>query len=254
MKGPIIVLILCFSLPFSVIAQEAEKLVASILESGLAKETYLNSVEAIIELKRQNYPNVEEEFWPRLQAKVDRELAIDSLVTEVYKRSYTVAELKEIEAFCSSPTGKKWIKEGPQVDQAVLQLIATHTDRLGAALLEQIQKEKLDLMTRSITGCSEMQTGKFFSQQDAALAPVEFTRSKTEQTEVLVDGSERKFAVNWLTECRYTLRLMEEDGSIDPETKALRVNIYALEKNTYQYAAQFEDGEQIFQGLVEKIK
>ncbi len=234
-------------------AQNSDQLIVQILQATGGSNQYQNSVNTILELKKKNYPTVDEEFWTRFQSEIDKNLDIDSLVTEAWKRKFSPLELQEIATFCNTETGSKWLRQSANLEEEILQLIATNTDKIGTKLLAEIDLENEERMKLRQTGCDHMRIGKFFSQQSADVAPIDFFRSQNEQIETLVDGSERRFQVNWLDECRYTLQLKESDGTIDPQTKLLLVNIYEIDEAGYHYAARFEQDKQIFLGYVKRV-
>ena len=89
---------------------------------------------------KQAMPKVPEEFWNRMiaETKVDE---LEDMVIPIYSDHFTTAEINQIIAFYSTPTGKKVISEMPGVVQESMAAGQKWGEGLARKVGAQLEKE-----------------------------------------------------------------------------------------------------------------
>jgi hypothetical protein len=86
--------------------------------------------------------NVSTDTWKRLEEKNDIREAREEIIN-TYEMMYTLEEIKALDAFYSSPVGKKELTTRPFMIQQALLLIQQRYDRIaGSAAAETEQQKK----------------------------------------------------------------------------------------------------------------
>jgi hypothetical protein len=139
-------------------APEPEKLAiaARILENSRAESTLNGVVNALVprivqDLKRRS-PNMPDDVAALIGNELLQEMkttipAVNEIYVRVYAGRFTLAELKEIEAFYLSPVGRKMVSEMPKIVQEMQPLSRPLAER---AALEALQRVMIRLRAKGM--------------------------------------------------------------------------------------------------------
>ena len=88
---------------------EFEKQMALMLELNGSKESYDMVFEQIVTQMKYSMPNVSDEAWAKVKEDVfDKQIAeLNKKLVPIYKKHFTIDEIKNIIAFYQTETGKK---------------------------------------------------------------------------------------------------------------------------------------------------
>jgi hypothetical protein len=93
---------------------------------------------------RKDSPDISQDFWDRLEKKMDSHELIEKIIP-VYDKYYTLEDLKAVNAFYESPAGQKVLSTLPQVMQESMKIGQEWGERIGkqaAAEAEAEEKKK----------------------------------------------------------------------------------------------------------------
>lgn len=159
MKKIILVLLLCSFVSAPAFAQnevtpEKKALIKEMLEVTGAKHLATaiagHVSKMIVESSKKNQPNLDpkvlatinEEVLAVFKEEIDKD-SFNQLLYPIYAKHFTVQEMKEINAFYSSPTGKKTVKTIPQVTQESMTVAQAWAKGLSPKIQERV-KARLD--------------------------------------------------------------------------------------------------------------
>lgn len=89
---------------------------------------------------KKTYPNVDAGFWDEFQKEAKTEQLINMMVP-VYARHFTDDDIQQLIAFYSTPLGKKYVQEQPEIMQESFQ-IGMQWGQQIAQKVQQRLKEK----------------------------------------------------------------------------------------------------------------
>lgn len=89
---------------------------------------------------KTSLPNVPQEFWDNCAKEMDAD-AIVKLVIPIYEKYYTDEDIKQINEFYQSETGKKMIKVMPMIVQESMEVGKTWGMEIGQKVMKDL-KEK----------------------------------------------------------------------------------------------------------------
>ncbi|MCB9680696.1 MAG: DUF2059 domain-containing protein [Alphaproteobacteria bacterium] len=107
-----------------------------------ADATVMESLPRMVESMKAVAPQVPDAFWDKFTAKVDGESFIDLLVP-IYASHFTLGELKKLQAFYKSPTGRKLADTSAQIQAESMDAGRTWGMQLGAKVMEELQASEL---------------------------------------------------------------------------------------------------------------
>lgn len=127
------------------VAPEKASLIRRVLKLTNAVELTVQTLQNAISAQRAASPQVPEDFWKELAARVRREapLYLDMLLP-IYDAQFTKAQLTELVAFYESPLGRHLVEVLPLI---VVQS-AEAGQRWGTALAAEVTQELLRRGTR----------------------------------------------------------------------------------------------------------
>jgi hypothetical protein len=135
-------LIICsFNLPAQAqVAPEKRAEIEKMLQvMGMEKTMTLMMTQMLGNFKKA-MPDTPAEVWTKMEKKMDVHELIEKIIP-VYDKYYTLDDLKAVNAFYSSPTGKKIISTLPQVMQESMQIGREWGERIGKEAAEEAQAE-----------------------------------------------------------------------------------------------------------------
>lgn len=96
-------------------------------------------------------------------------------------------------------------------------------------------------------GCDLAHIGEFYDEYDGRKYNYERTKNKQIET---IENIESKYAIHWIDECRYTLKLISTN---DPnrnvkESKTMTINIFLYNENEYSFIGEMPETGYLFTG------
>lgn len=123
-----------------------EKAVKEFFTITNVRDTYQKSVDMMLEMQIKNNPRLEQ-FRPVMKSFFDKYLkweAVEPKMVQMYKDSFTEEELRNLIAFFSTPTGKKWagqqsdlMLKGAKIGQEQTE---AHLPELRKMITDQIER------------------------------------------------------------------------------------------------------------------
>jgi hypothetical protein len=120
-------------------SEKAEK-ISELLQLTGSGDLGKQFVVAIFERVKTKVPQVPEEFWLRMEAKIDpREM--EMLVVPIYDKYFTLEDIRGLHAFYSSPLGKKLISVQPQIMQESMLAGQEWSAKITADVMREIGEQ-----------------------------------------------------------------------------------------------------------------
>lgn len=141
-----VLLTLTTTLPLPLLADEAghAKAAGELVSLFAPRETMISTIMASSEAILQQVPEDKKEAVKKAYQKFAETIADDpdmkTKMVEIYQESFTEAELKELLAFYSTPTGKKTLEKLPELMQKGMNIGMEVAQKNQAAFMGEIQK------------------------------------------------------------------------------------------------------------------
>ena len=112
------------------------------LVSG-AENTYKTVINQMITVMKQQKPEVPKEFWDTMAEEMQKSSVTDltDMLTPIYQKHLTLADVQQLIAFYESPVGKKFAEKTPLITQESMQVGQEWGMKIGQKIVEKI-KEK----------------------------------------------------------------------------------------------------------------
>jgi hypothetical protein len=143
-----VISILIFVLAFSSISlaqsdAKYDKALKKMFKVSGSEETYATGVTQMLSMFRKQYPNVDSEVWTEFEKEFEQTslTELTSLLTPVYKKHFTLKDLKELIKFYESPIGKKLAAKNPFILQESMEVGQQWGAKIGKEFVEKM-KEK----------------------------------------------------------------------------------------------------------------
>ena len=117
--------------------QEIEKMLRL---TGMENLMGQMKTQMVASLKSQTGEVMPEEFWSKLQQKMDIRELIEKIIP-IYDKYYTLDDLKAINAFYGSPAGQKVLANLPKVMQESMKVGQEWGERIGRQAADEVQQE-----------------------------------------------------------------------------------------------------------------
>lgn len=116
MKNMKLVIVLCLLFSASAYGGEKHDLVLEMLEITNAQQNHELMIEAYVKQLAANPVTAAPEFEEYFREAIAWDALIEP-ITKIYEDAYTVKELKALNEFFSSPSGKSFIAKTPEVNE-----------------------------------------------------------------------------------------------------------------------------------------
>lgn len=113
------------------------KTLLTLTKSG---ELAVSMMQEMINVYRQNLPQVPEEFWTGFARKVKTDDLMEMLVP-IYDRHLTHTEVTSLIEFFQSPVGKKLVSVQPEIMKESMQVGQKWGEKLGNEVVAELQKQ-----------------------------------------------------------------------------------------------------------------
>ena len=124
--------------PSSLISPEFEKSVHKLLEVSHAADMSKDGISRTIAQIKKAMPDVPEDFWTRLEAKLNLEINdLLSRLVPVYANNLSPEDVKSLISFYESPLGQRFIAAQPKINGEA----AFAAQAWGKAISEKIMSE-----------------------------------------------------------------------------------------------------------------
>ena len=119
---------------------EFEKQMALMLELNGSKETYNMVFEQMVGQLKYSMPNVSDENWAKVKEDVfDKQITeLNKKLVPIYKKHFTLDEIKNIVAFYQTETGKKLAQKNGVIAQESMAIGQQWGMQLGQAIQNYI--------------------------------------------------------------------------------------------------------------------
>ena len=140
----ILVLLVAFSsFSFAQTDTKYAKTLQKMFKVSGSEQTYATATTQMLGVFRKQYPDVDAEIWDEFEKEFEKTSLKDltELLTPVYQKHFTQAELKELIKFYESPIGKKLAEKTPFIMQESMEVGQKWGTKIGQDFVEKM-KEK----------------------------------------------------------------------------------------------------------------
>jgi uncharacterized protein len=113
------------------------------LESAGSQAGFQSAIKQMFTMFRQQKSNVPAEVWNALETEMEKTSIDDltTLLTPVYQKQFTEADLKEIIKFYETPIGKKYAGAVPVIMQESMQVGQEWGMKIGQDIMQKIAEK-----------------------------------------------------------------------------------------------------------------
>jgi hypothetical protein len=113
------------------------------LESGGSQAAFQSAVKQMFTMFRQQKSNVPAEVWNAMETEMEKTSLdeLSTLLTPVYQKQFTEADLKEIITFYETPIGKKYAAAVPVIMQESMQVGQEWGMKIGQQIMQKISEK-----------------------------------------------------------------------------------------------------------------
>jgi len=106
-----------------------------------SENTYKVAINQIITMMKQQKPEVPKEFWDTMTEEMLKSSITDltDMLTPVYQKHLTLADIQQLIAFYESPIGKKFAEKTPLITQESMQVGQEWGMKIGQKIVEKIK-------------------------------------------------------------------------------------------------------------------
>jgi hypothetical protein len=130
---------------------EVGRLLVTLHINDLMQQQMKATMPSVITMLKSN-PNVTpqfaDEFGKRFQAEILKSSDLTDMVVQAYASRFTLAEIKDLEAFYNTPTGKKMVDAQPQLMADIQQKAAAFGQSLALRISSEIVKDHPDYVKK----------------------------------------------------------------------------------------------------------
>jgi hypothetical protein len=130
---------------------EVVKLLKAVHLDDLMRQQLQSSLPTIVKIMKQNpsvSPQLADEFAKEFEAEILASHEITDLIVDAYASRFSLSEIKDLEAFYNSPTGRKLVEAQPQLLGEVSQKAKAYGQSLAMQLFGKIAKEHPEYMNK----------------------------------------------------------------------------------------------------------
>jgi|GEM_PF-2693156 len=248
MKRIVILILLVISASASINAQQAsEDQVLQLFEiQNVENNLELLADSLIKKLSAMTSPIPEDvfpDFWNRLKGKILKDSCAEfkNALLPIYQRNFTADEMSALIDFSSSPMGLSILEKISNVQLEVMQAGELVGQQASMSVLEDIEAEKLAIMSMTYTGCSELSVGRFVSFLPTG--DTVFIQREDNIQFTYMGETTSKYLMHWIDECKVELKLVETDNDLMAPFlyKTFTANIYEVGDKYYNQLMAVED-------------
>lgn len=136
-------LVLC-ALSLHAQTEDYTRKLKKMFEVSGTEQAYQAAIDQTLNITREQYPEVDQEFWTELRAEF-RQTSIDDLtemLAPVYNKYLSETDLDDIIAFYSSTAGKKLAASNPMIMQESMQIGQQWGALLGERVINRVMEQK----------------------------------------------------------------------------------------------------------------
>jgi len=89
---------------------------------------------------KKNYPNVDAAFWDEFQKEAKTDELINMMVP-VYAKHFTDQDIQQLIAFYSTPIGKKYVENQPEIMQESFQIGMQWGQKIGERVQQKLKQK-----------------------------------------------------------------------------------------------------------------
>ncbi len=136
----IIIMIVIFASSSLFAAESKNDDIRMLLELTGAAKLGIQIMDQMIEMFKQNMPDVPEKFWSDVMKEVKGDDLI-KLIIPIYDKYFTHDDIKELIKFYNTPIGKKVIKLLPQITRESMEAGQKWGKELGEKIKNKLEQE-----------------------------------------------------------------------------------------------------------------
>lgn len=128
---------------FSQASTEYKSAVKKMMVASGAENTYKVVISQMVTAFKAQKSDIPEEFWTAMSTELLKTSMTDlaDMLTPVYEKHLTLADINELIAFYQSPIGKKFAEKTPLIMQESMQIGQEWGRKLGQQIIDKL-KEK----------------------------------------------------------------------------------------------------------------
>ena len=168
----------------------------------------------------------------------------------IYIKYLNEEEIDNIIEFYSSETGKSLKEKNPLIITESMKLGGDLGEKIAMRVFARMSEDDEELFNTNLEGCEEFREGEYTAQLPGDVE-IEITRTNDIQIEK-ANGLEFKFKLTWLSDCKYKLEYIEENGQIS-DTFITTTNIFEINGNSYKCIAKDQESEAFIKLEMRKV-
>ena len=139
----ITILLITFSSTFAQDNTSYKATLKKMLESAGSQGAFQTAIKQMFSMFRQQKTNVPADVWNALETEMEKTSMdeLTTLLTPVYQKQLTEADLKKIIEFYETPVGKKYAGSVPAIMQESMQVVQEWGMKLSQQIMQKITEK-----------------------------------------------------------------------------------------------------------------
>lgn len=229
--------------------------VRKMLEVSGASSNFKDIVFSLVENQSELLSTEDQEYYELFKSEI-LEIGEDKLLSKyspIYRKYLSEKELDAIIEFYQTDAGKKLISSMPKIIEDAVYMGEEWAEEIRFEVEKRMQEIKVERFNTILEeDCSYFKEGTFSEMRSDTLNDNNFKYERKGGIQVEeVDGEKTSFRVTWLSECRYSLELLDEHGEVTKDPKLI-INIFEVKENSYKYIGKMDGVEFYMDGQLIK--
>lgn len=140
-----LLIVLSTTLVFSQESSTYKSSLKKMIQVSGSELAYKGIVNQMISLYKQQQSNVPTEFWDEFAAEMNKDAVeqLVNLISPIYQKHLTEADLKAVIAFYETPVGKKFAEKAPLITQESMLAGQEWGKQIGVRVVEKLKAKGL---------------------------------------------------------------------------------------------------------------
>lgn len=136
-----LLLVLSTTFVFSQDSSTYEASLKKMIQVSGSESAYKGIVKQMISMVRQQQSNVPAEFWDEFATEMNKDVVnqLATMMSPIYQKHLTEADLKAVIAFYETPAGKKFAEKTPLITQESMVIGQEWGKQISARVIEKLK-------------------------------------------------------------------------------------------------------------------
>jgi len=210
------------------------------------------ALDQMIDLQKQTNPQMfDEKFWSAYKKEIMKDdfKEFNEVLIPIYLKYLKSEDIDHIIQFYKSDAGQNLKKHESSIMKESMEAGAQIGEEISLRVLKKLESTQIDKFNTVVKDCKGFRKGQFTSKLPNGL-DLEIIRTKEHQIEK-VGTYEQKYKIDWIDNCKYTLKPIDEDGTINANN-TITANIFEIDGNICKYISTNENQDLFDEGEIIK--